>query len=73
MLMLISPAKSLDMQAAVPKIELTQARFLNESQILIHQLQALSPDEIEIEITVEEIIFFNVAATLYPVIALASK
>lgn len=44
--MLISPAKSLDMQAAVPKIELTQARFLNESQILIHQLQALSPDEI---------------------------
>jgi len=47
MLMLISPAKSLDMQAAFPAIEITQARLLEDSQRLIDQLQEFSPDDIK--------------------------
>ena len=47
MLMLISPAKSLDMQATFPAIETTQARLLGDSQRLIDQLQEFSPDDIK--------------------------
>lgn len=47
MLMLISPAKSLDMQATFPAIETTQARFLEDSQQLIDQLQEFSPEDIK--------------------------
>ena len=47
MLMLISPAKSLDMQASFPAVNATQARFLNDSQQLIDQLQTFSPEEIK--------------------------
>jgi len=47
MLMLISPAKSLDMQADFPVLKPTQARFLNDSQQLIDKLQALSPEAIK--------------------------
>jgi cytoplasmic iron level regulating protein YaaA (DUF328/UPF0246 family) len=47
MLMLISPAKSLDMQARYPKVNTTQARLLNDSQLLIDQLQTLSPEDIK--------------------------
>lgn len=46
MLMLISPAKSLDMQTPFPALETTQARLLDDSQLLINQLQSFSPDEI---------------------------
>ena len=47
MLMLISPAKSLDMQTTFPVVETTQARFLEDSQLLIEQLQQLSPEDIK--------------------------
>ena len=47
MLMLISPAKSLDMQARYPAVNTSQARFLNDSQKLIDQLQTLSPEDIK--------------------------
>ncbi|OQK15650.1 hypothetical protein AU255_15645 [Methyloprofundus sedimenti] len=47
MLMLISPAKSLDMQAEFPVLKPTQARLLKDSQQLIDQLQTLSPEEIK--------------------------
>ena len=47
MLMLISPAKSLDMQANLPVLKATQARFLSDSQQLIDQLQTFSPEEIK--------------------------
>ncbi|MBT3812315.1 MAG: peroxide stress protein YaaA [Gammaproteobacteria bacterium] len=47
MLMLISPAKSLDMQACYPKVKTTQARLFNDSQLLIDQLQTLSPEDIK--------------------------
>jgi len=45
--MLISPAKSLDMQASYPAIETTGIRFLEETQLLIEQLQELTPEEIQ--------------------------
>jgi len=47
MMMLISPAKTLDMQATYPLMEMTQARYLDDSQLLIHQLQTMNPDEIK--------------------------
>ena len=47
MLMLISPAKSLDMQATFPAVETTHARLLEDSQRLIDQLQEFSPDDIK--------------------------
>lgn len=47
MLMLISPAKSLDMQAIPPELDFTSARFLEDSRQLIDRLQALTPDEIQ--------------------------
>jgi len=45
--MLISPAKSLDMQASVPDINPTQARLLDNSQQLINKLQELNPEQIQ--------------------------
>jgi cytoplasmic iron level regulating protein YaaA (DUF328/UPF0246 family) len=47
MLMLISPAKSLNMQATYPQVNTTQARLLEDSQQLIDQLQELTPDDIQ--------------------------
>lgn len=47
MLMLISPAKSLDMQASYPAIKTTTIPFLEDSQLLIDQLQELNPEEIK--------------------------
>ncbi len=47
MLMLISPAKSLDMQATFPALETSEARFLEDSQQLINQLLDFSPDDIK--------------------------
>lgn len=47
MLMLISPAKSLDMQAGFPVVKTTLARLLNDSQQLIDQLQVFSPTDIK--------------------------
>jgi len=46
MILLISPAKTLDMQAVYPAIETTQARYLDDSAELIQQLQTLSSDEL---------------------------
>ncbi len=47
MLMLISPAKSLDMQTSFPDMCTTQARLLEDSQQLINQLQELDPEQIQ--------------------------
>ncbi|NOQ63939.1 MAG: peroxide stress protein YaaA [Methyloprofundus sp.] len=47
MLMLISPAKSLDMQATLPALNTTSARLLEDSQVLIEQLQHFSPEGIQ--------------------------
>ncbi len=47
MLMLISPAKSLDMQASLPNINRTKARLLDDSQQLINKLQELNPEQIQ--------------------------
>jgi len=47
MLMLISPAKSLDMQASRPNINMTKARLLDDSQQLINKLQELNPEQIQ--------------------------
>ncbi len=47
MLMLISPAKSQDMQANYPVIKTTEMQFLEDSQLLIDQLQELNPEEIK--------------------------
>jgi len=44
--MLVSPAKSLDMQASYPTLPISDIRFLNESVELINQLQHLNPEEI---------------------------
>jgi len=47
MLMLISPAKSLNMQASLPNINRTKARLLDDSQQLINKLQELNPEQIQ--------------------------
>lgn len=46
MLMLISPAKTLDFETAAPTPDFTQAEFLSESAELIEQLQKLEPHDI---------------------------
>lgn len=46
MLMLISPAKSLDMDSPSPIVDYSQCDFLAQSQLLIEQLRALSVDDI---------------------------
>jgi len=45
--MLISPAKSLNMQASLPNINRTKARLLDDSQQLINKLQELNPEQIQ--------------------------
>jgi len=47
MLMLISPAKSLDMQANYPTLNTTESRLLDDSQQLIDQLQSFTPEGIK--------------------------
>jgi cytoplasmic iron level regulating protein YaaA (DUF328/UPF0246 family) len=54
MLMLISPAKSLDMQANYPVIQSTEIQFLEDSQELINQLQELNPEEIKTLMRISE-------------------
>lgn len=46
MLLLISPAKTLDFESPAPTNEYTQAGFLAESKLLIDELRALSPHAI---------------------------
>lgn len=46
MLLLISPAKTLDFETPAPVIEFSQADFLKQSRQLIKELRALSPAEI---------------------------
>ncbi len=46
MLLLISPAKTLDFESPAPTPAYTQADFLGESQLLINELRALSPQTI---------------------------
>lgn len=45
--MIISPAKSLDMQSECPSSATTEARLLDDSQILIDQLQEFNPEQIK--------------------------
>ena len=47
MLMVISPAKSLDFESPLPTKQFTQPALLADSQVLINTLTALSPMEIE--------------------------
>ncbi len=47
MIILISPAKSLNMQAHYPALNTTVPRLLKDSQQLIQQLQALTPEGIK--------------------------
>ncbi len=47
MIVLISPAKSLDMQAAYPEITLSEPSFLEASNRLIKQLRLLNSDEVQ--------------------------
>lgn len=46
MLLLISPAKTLDFETPAPTTEFTQADFLKESKQLISELRALAPHDI---------------------------
>src|SRR5699024_2104621 len=46
MLMVISPAKSLDYTSEYPDFSVSQPRMLQQSQELIDDLQALSPAEV---------------------------
>lgn len=46
MLLLISPAKTLDFETPAPTIEYTQADFLKQSKQLISELRALAPHDI---------------------------
>lgn len=46
MLLLISPAKTLDFETPAPTAEFTQADFLKESKLLINELRALAPHDI---------------------------
>jgi len=46
MLMLISPAKALDMDSPAPLTEATQCDFLDQSQLLINALRELSVEEV---------------------------
>jgi len=45
--MLISPAKSLDMQVSYPRLNVTEPRLLDDSQQLIDQLQTFTPEGIK--------------------------
>jgi cytoplasmic iron level regulating protein YaaA (DUF328/UPF0246 family) len=46
MLLLISPAKTLDFETPAPTTEFTQADFLKQSKLLISELRALAPHDI---------------------------
>ncbi len=46
MLVLISPAKTLDMEQAAPIVEFSQPEFLRESKQLINELRHLAPQDI---------------------------
>ncbi len=46
MLMVISPAKTLDFESPAPAVEATQPQFLDRAASLIEELQALSPADI---------------------------
>lgn len=46
MLMLLSPAKTLDYQTEVSTHEYTQPQYLDEAEILVRQLQGLSPNQL---------------------------
>ncbi|GAA5524682.1 peroxide stress resistance protein YaaA [Microbulbifer aestuariivivens] len=46
MLIVISPAKTLDYESDIPALETTQPDFLDDSAALIAELRALSPQEI---------------------------
>ncbi|WP_160151939.1 peroxide stress protein YaaA [Microbulbifer sp. ALW1] len=46
MLIVISPAKTLDYESEIPQLDTTQPDFLKESAVLIKQLKALSPQDI---------------------------
>ena len=46
MLLLISPAKTLDFESPAPTNDYTQADFLSESKLLVDELRALSPQAI---------------------------
>ncbi|WP_323846194.1 peroxide stress protein YaaA [Microbulbifer magnicolonia] len=46
MLIVISPAKTLDYESEIPSLETTQPDFLGESAALIKELRALSPQQI---------------------------
>ena len=54
MLLLISPAKTLDFDSPAPTTEFTQAAFLKESKQLISELRALSPDDISALMSISE-------------------
>ena len=47
MLMVISPAKSLDFESSLATTRFSQSVFLSESQQLIDEVQALSPEDLE--------------------------
>ncbi len=47
MLMVISPAKSLDFESPLATTRFSQSVFLSESQQLIDEVQALSPEDLE--------------------------
>ncbi len=46
MLIVVSPAKSLDYESKVNKRKFTQPRFLNESQQLVDELKKLQPEDL---------------------------
>ncbi|WP_105102529.1 peroxide stress protein YaaA [Microbulbifer pacificus] len=46
MLIVISPAKTLDYESEIPTLETTQPDFLKDSAVLIKELKALSPQDI---------------------------
>lgn len=46
MLVLLSPAKTLDYHSEVPALPLTDPRFMSESAALIRELRELSPSQI---------------------------
>lgn len=46
MLLVLSPAKTLDFESALPSIEATEARFLKESKTLIQRLRRCSVDDL---------------------------
>ncbi len=46
MLIVISPAKSLDLNSPLPPLKTTQPQFLGQAQVLVEQLRELAPHEL---------------------------